>query len=998
MTTEQLTGANTSSRLQQWLLQNPDPQLIPLLADRVPLDSIYCVAMMAHISADGGGAHPPFFSIRDLTCQALARRWQEFDPALMLDVLQYLPRCLLYLDPPSRAVLDLGDVDGIGGNVEVYLAVSSRDAERARQIATQLVNKTYAFERQGLGLLVPLLEGELHQQAVELLLQDDSQFALEGWMDLAQVGLLKDAAFDAMYDAQQQGSMWPRIVVAATLAPLVDDHQRSSLLQFVGDESPYDFYFADWYQAILLARLAPWLDPALLVPWIEAMNEPYHGYFMSFIERLQNGALKLAPPGSLRELLQAHPSGLDIQQALVSLPVSETSDLCRQAMDEIADHNAGAARMAVAAPPEIEFEPEPVAEPEPQKTEATPRQKRTLRGMFDGLDGDEETFADADMGDFDEVPMLDDPDLDPADDQEASDTVSEDASKQEADGAGAGGHPELPERFVQAAVLEGSRRRMTFLAGQRNDLCCWIGPDDPQDPLPRAVATERIREQAVPTDGLLLDVLLKYNGQEKRGKLFLPKDPRSRTADCILSIDIPGDETLVSAEIAFLHQGRAFEIITLTAPVLEPGEAEIEGKKYLRVKTEVSRREVIDLSDREPVDALAVVKDGKLSIFGTRGSGNFTLQHTAPAIEWLNKEIFATDKSLVRRQQPDNKASGLNADDQETLDFLRNLAVHGNLLYKELISQGFEDPGESIQLMNLDPTAYVPLEFVYDRGYPIENAPLCERWQEALEGDATYCPGCKAASELSLHERDAMTSICPLGFWSLQKIIERHDSQPGQKPENRSAPVDGANDLAPISSVLFASSNRVEADDRDATFAALSQCFSRVEKVKEWEAWKQFVSVQGPQLLVAMPHHGMSSAMSDTLEIGENDVLEQGRLSELYVTRTTQGPGPLIVLFGCETQIQSEMGYVSFARDFTRHRAAIVVGTLAKVLGRHAAPVAQSLARELAQVQQRERASKLLRRIRRRMLGKGYLMALCLVALGDGDWWLTPVTGDSEPT
>jgi hypothetical protein len=31
-----------------------------------------------------------------------------------------------------------------------------------------------------------------------------------------------------------------------------------------------------------------------------------------------------------------------------------------------------------------------------------------------------------------------------------------------------------------------------------------------------------------------------------------------------------------------------------------------------------------------------------------------------------------------------------------------------------------------------------------------------------------------------------------------------------------------------------------------------------------------------------------------------------------------------------------------------------------------------------------------MRRVRRRMLARGYLMALCLIALGDAQWRLTP--------
>ena len=123
-------------------------------------------------------------------------------------------------------------------------------------------------------------------------------------------------------------------------------------------------------------------------------------------------------------------------------------------------------------------------------------------------------------------------------------------------------------------------------------------------------------------------------------------------------------------------------------------------------------------------------------MFGGSGSGRFTLQNMAPVIAWLNDELFETDKSLVRgRTDADEENPVIDPNDAETLAFLRDLAVHGNSLYKELLEQGFKDPGERIQLQNLEPAAYVPLEFVYDRGWPVPGARLCDGWAEALAGD-----------------------------------------------------------------------------------------------------------------------------------------------------------------------------------------------------------------------------------------------------------------------
>ena len=85
------------------------------------------------------------------------------------------------------------------------------------------------------------------------------------------------------------------------------------------------------------------------------------------------------------------------------------------------------------------------------------------------------------------------------------------------------------------------------------------------------------------------------------------------------------------------------------------------------------------------------------------------------------------------------------------------------------------------------------------------------------------------------------------------------------------------------------------------------------------------------------------------------------------------------------------MGYVQLARSFQQLRSSIVVGTLAEVLGRHAAPVARELVAQLIAVDDPDADfGTLMRRVRRRMLAKGYLMALCLVALGDAEWRLTP--------
>jgi hypothetical protein len=145
-----------------------------------------------------------------------------------------------------------------------------------------------------------------------------------------------------------------------------------------------------------------------------------------------------------------------------------------------------------------------------------------------------------------------------------------------------------------------------------------------------------------------------------------------------------------------------------------------------------------------------------------------------------------------------------------------------------------------------------------------------------------------------------------------------------------------------------------------------------------------------------LPHHGVDAAL-DYLEIGDEQCateirrLSLGQLTRLYVNPQGVTPGPIVLLLGCQTGAQTETGYVSMVRRFQQLQTSVVVGTLAKILGRHAAPVASEFVTQLLAEEDPEADfGTVMRRVRRRMLANGYLMALCLVALGDAEWRLTP--------
>ena len=574
--------------------------------------------------------------------------------------------------------------------------------------------------------------------------------------------------------------------------------------------------------------------------------------------------------------------------------------------------------------------------------------------------------------------------------------------------AQAGAAEEAEERRVHAQLLHQGRPRRTFVAGADNVIRCWIALPEPER---GAVADGLIPKVDIPRDGLPLTVELCWGDQSDHKPLLLPPDRTARTGDCDLRLRVPEGEPYVSAEIVFRYRGRAFEVVRVEAFAIPAGEPE-RPDHAVKVRVEARRREAIELADSSQFDSTVIwgpdpsgaaaggpQPPARLRVFGGRGGKGYDLEFADAAVTWLNDTLFVTEKSLVRRRagaaQPAGEAL-LDAEDAEVLALLRAMARHGTALYNQLQVQGFEDPGERIQLLNRTPDAYVPLEFVYDRGYPADDATLCTGWRAALQSDEQACPVCSRVP-LSPDQRTWVPVICPLGFWSLQKIIERLD--PGAEAEGGAThlpgPRLGRRSLPVIDATVFASSHRVPEDERQTTWAALQENFRRPTLANDWDEWKEAVK-RNPPLLLVLPHHDVQAAL-DYLQIGDDNLpprlgqLNRGQLTALYVNPNGIRPGPILLLLGCRTGARTEVGYVHLARSFQQLNASIVLGTLAQILGRHAAPLARELVSQLVAIDDPQADfGTIMRRVRRRMLARGYLMALCLVALGDAEWRLTP--------
>jgi hypothetical protein len=325
-------------------------------------------------------------------------------------------------------------------------------------------------------------------------------------------------------------------------------------------------------------------------------------------------------------------------------------------------------------------------------------------------------------------------------------------------------------------------------------------------------------------------------------------------------------------------------------------------------------------------------------------------------------------------------------------ELLGRLAIEGNALYRTLVTdyigrstsaKQIRD-AEYLQVVTMAPDAIVPLEFVYDYKVPREDAPVCRNAKEALRKGA--CPAsCKPTTSPAPH-------VCPMGFWGLSKVIERHIHVPELEKAAKvlaSEPIKGRDVLSLDGSTLLGISQEVGTKGEKALIKAVAKIRGArtVTPAGNWPAWLKAVETTRPVLLVALPHaEGTGGDIS--LEIG-GDALKSRFIDGSYVHLDSSTP-PLALLLGCDTANTADTAaYLHHVGVFRQADAALVVGTVATVLGTHAAEMAARLLQHLQAAlkgPRRGRFGEVLRTAKREAVADSQMMALCLVAFGDADW------------
>ena len=556
-------------------------------------------------------------------------------------------------------------------------------------------------------------------------------------------------------------------------------------------------------------------------------------------------------------------------------------------------------------------------------------------------------------------------------------------------------------RWILAQAFEGDSVgpvERAFRAGTDHRVMVQIGPERPD--MRRATGGPSIDEVLPPQpEGHdLVIVFFPPGGEVQAQPVVLPQAGASEVRTFGFRTGPAGQD--VSVQISVLYQDRVLQSATLRGPVLaDPSAAAPDAD--IEFTLAVIRPGMSGLESRERFDTAVIVahtSEGKPTAAGIHEEK--VSRFDDDGIQRAAGQITTILTDLA--DNPDRYAPPL--DNPANVDLLRRLAFQGVLLYEAMGQHVVAELGggdlNAIQVVVSDPNDFIPVELIYDLPAPTANAGLCPNWPLALRDGR--CDPVHHAHDPD--DPDLMTVVCPLGFWALSKVIERQVIDRGQPLLDlqgmdfaiRSEPTAERMHLPGLTSALFAASTRVDSVQAGLTTAVLSTLESLIgdgaRGVSTWTDWVREVRSGNPALLVLLSH---TEKVQGTLalEIGSQDFRMLAQITP-SVVKAEPDAAPVVLLLGCDTAV-ADREYQSFAARFRDKGAALVVGTIAAVLGQHAAPVAQALATALHDAATQagtgaERATfgVTMRDIRRTLLSEGELMSLCLATFGDADWRL----------
>jgi len=544
------------------------------------------------------------------------------------------------------------------------------------------------------------------------------------------------------------------------------------------------------------------------------------------------------------------------------------------------------------------------------------------------------------------------------------------------------------------------RRRGALRAGADHALVVRMGPGGQEwlAPAEEAISGRVAPPLAAGSEPLRV-VLSEPNHvpEPQTGTIIVPREGPSST--CRLDFRTRTDEPGFQGRVVVLHGNRVLQTALLRSQVVpSPTDAGHDGSPTLMTEG-IIRPSLSDLSSRRKFDVAFVANHSPDNTPGlTTIAGESATFDSLHGLDEVIRQIRDLLEHFVVNLAP---TSPQRLDADANVDLLLELALHGRRLYEGIVMDNRLAPtlvkARYLQLVSARDTP-LPLEFVYDQPPPRPDARLCPRARNALTTGT--CAGCAEMRETPAR------FICPLGFWGLSRVIERQSLVAARRGHLQghdfalmSFPTSRHDTLHVLQAGVLGASGRVDevvpGQVQRVLQALRAATRGNAVLAGSWEEWAEAIKKRSPTLLVLLPHTGRHRIQRRTrvisvpmLEIGRNKQLLRDYITSKHVRSTRSPTGPIVVLLGCKTE-DTSIPFQSFSAQFRRQGAAVVVGTLTSVLGRHAAPVAVRFVHDLQRAAaQRGSFGDAFLESRRRALADGLAMALCLVAYGDTDWRL----------
>lgn len=557
--------------------------------------------------------------------------------------------------------------------------------------------------------------------------------------------------------------------------------------------------------------------------------------------------------------------------------------------------------------------------------------------------------------------------------------------------------PRVPEeRRIQAQIFDTTSNKEQLGALKPDtsySVDVGIGlPDKKRVSADKVFASEDLPPSDTGHELTIVFTTLNGTPYAQQGKIFLPPEVSSKTCRFYFHTDKSLDR--FRARITVLHRNRVIQTAILGAPVAKTGKAKKDDKITIEVEARILPN-FNNLRQRQQFDAAIVLNhtdDGKplaTTISGSQAS-IFSFDETAfkETIDDLNGQLT---NLAIDAEFPED--IGKNP----TTKLLSTLAQHGRLLHRHLFEFNQEEnwplgpDKKKIQVVSTRRDSNLPLEFLYDYDAPDDDAELCKFAKKALpKGECNKaCEGLK----------NNVKVICPLGFWGLNRVIERHAFDRNLRLDGTSglmtASTSERKPLEVLNKALFAASARVDEGESKGMIKTVQTLLKEKTKktyyVKTWKDWTETIKKESPSLLLLLSHteEAVESNEMRSLEIADNERRKAVQITKEYVINPESQTRPLVMLVGCSTHAPDNR-LENFVTPFSQY-AAIVISTGSTVLAVQSAKVAMEFIQTLAQLSGKPGGTsfgEVMLDVRRRLLAKGLPMVLCLEAYGDADWYL----------